>query len=225
MGVCKQWKQIVLSEEFYKKLYVRVVPHAFGKEDYLKHLGGDSGIEPKIPLHYLARFRKGFTTLTLVPKEVRFTQEDGKVVIQVCSMRNMGEWAQNARNSHKISYHEDSYPELLLGDEHVQEDHWSFIDMALTEIQVDSTGQEERARARGGRVAPLPDLVLSLFLTFVKTGVRHLPHGADLGRKRARVPETNASGRKIIVGFAHGGIRLCFSNNTASEHLGVVVAY
>lgn len=223
--VRKYWHEIATSKEFYQEMYPRVAPHLFGKVDYLKYIGGDSGEEPPIPLKYLVMFEKGVTLLTYAPKRVKFPQPDGTVSEVERSLNNMGMWTANAKEGEKIGFHEESFVELHQEEGVVAESHWSFVNVKLAFINEMAPLQEEKAAQRGGVIANRSDLCLSLLMAFVKTGKRHIPFGADLGKLRACVMDTNRSGRRISIGFSYGGIKLSGGTNRADKHMGVVVAW
>lgn len=222
--VCKNWK--IAGHAYYRELHQRIAPAVFGRADFIKYIGGDSGDEFPIPLKYLVRFKSGRTLLTLVPKHVQFIQPDGTVVKEPCTLQNMGRWALNAKGNYRMGYRQNSWKDAILEKREIEEAHWSFVDLAQIERGKSFSDQQNGLWSRGEELAGLSDLCFSLLMAYVKTGIRHLSWGEkDRNWKWVRVQETH-EGVRLCLCFPTDGLRIVGDshNDKANDIIGVVVA-
>jgi hypothetical protein len=197
--VCKEWRQIALSEPFRRVLQQLIEAHIFGKKAYQEYFGGDCGPELPIPLGFLLNFKVGKTILTCAPKSLKFTQANGEIAEEPVTLENVDKWVRHPIRGSGKGVYPYSMKNYLSKEPAVNDPHWIYF-----ELQENYSSQMKAVSLH--HFPPLTrmsltDLTLSLLMYRIKTGKEpYLFDSVNIGFSGI-LPD-----RGLVVGFDTEGL-------------------
>lgn len=197
--VCKEWRQIALSEPFRQALQQLIEAHIFGKKAYEEYFGGDCGPELPIPLGFLLNFKVGKTYLIFAPKSLKFTQANGEIVEEPVTLENVDKWVRHPIQGSGKGVYPYSMKNYLSKEPAVNDPHWIYFE--LEESYFSQIKSESLPHFPPLTKMSLTDLTLSLLMYRIKTGKEPFLFDADNIGFSGILPD-----RGLVVGFDPKGL-------------------
>ena len=175
--VCKSWKALADDDVFRKMIHPI---EAFGAQQWQECIGVDAGEEPLLPRRAYADMENGGHMLTFIPEKVTVRNEDEMAEeIALDNMEKIQKLVNCPKNGHKMNFNfftaglslNEYHIEQFLNKKRTQEKpHWVLISKELTGIAKSYEDQETMAKNSGGNIPGLMDIVITVFMDYVRSG-------------------------------------------------------
>ena len=180
--VCKSWKVLADNEMFLKE--IRPI-QAFGTQEWEDYIGVDAGEEPHLPRRAYGDLENEDGLLTFIPEKVKAIKGNGVIEeFPLNTLKAIGKWVKNPKKGHKTGYEPDTLKESLQKKRKQEKPHWVWIKKEVfgrneRYPEQQKLAKEENKKISGANIAGLLDVIISLFMEYVRSGQRYFRLDAD----------------------------------------------